>query len=74
MFKRLTWLILALAALAVLPKNSFTQTQELSFGFFGVEGIPDTAYFGDVINVEFWLKNTTPYPTTIDGLLKIVPL
>lgn len=71
MLRRFTWLIVALNFLFLLPKLGITQTQELSFGIAGVDGIPDTAYFGDVINVEFWLKNTTAYPTTIDGLLEI---
>lgn len=71
MLKHLTWLILVFFVLLTLPKKSFSQAQELSFGISGVLGIPDTAYFGDVINVEFWLKNTTSYPTTIDGLLEV---
>ncbi len=60
-----------LVALLGLPNKALPQSQQLSFGIDGVQGVPDTATFGDVINIEFWLINTTHYPTTINGLLEI---
>jgi len=71
MNKSVTCLFLLFAGFLFKSNQTFAQMQQLSFGASGVQGIPDTVHFGDVINIEFWLVNTTPYPTTVDGLLEI---
>lgn len=68
---RVICLVFLLFGFVFKPNHACAQMQQLSFGAGGVQGIPDTVYFGDVINIEFWLVNTTPYPTTVDGLLEV---